>query len=117
MGKFAVIVQAGPQDGARALHGLLYADELHEAGHEVRVVFDGAGTTWVKTYSAPDHKYHDLFEKVRSAGLIGGVCEYCAAAFNVKAAVVQGGLPLQGDAGGHPSISRLVADGYALLVL
>ena len=117
MEKFAVIIQAGPQEGARALHGLLYADELHDAGHDVRVVFDGAGTTWVKAYSDSDHKYHALFEKVRDSGLISAVCEYCSGAFGVKDAIVEAALPLQGEARGHPSIARLVADGYSLLVL
>lgn len=117
MAKFGIIVQAGPQDLARALHGLLYAEELHGAGHDAQVVFDGAGTTWIKAFSEPDHKYHDLFERVRAAGLIAGACEYCAAAFQVRDEVQRAGVALQGDAQGHPSVARLVADGYQLLVL
>jgi len=117
LSEFAIIVQAGPQELARALHGLLYAQELHDAGHDVQVVFDGAGTTWVKAFSEPDNKYHDLFERVRGSGLIVGVCEYCAVAFQVKDDVRRAGVPLQGEANGHPSVARLVADGYQLLVL
>lgn len=31
---------------ARAVHAFLYARELKEHGHEVRLVFDGAGAEW-----------------------------------------------------------------------
>ncbi|HEY3367862.1 MAG TPA: DsrE family protein [Symbiobacteriaceae bacterium] len=115
--KFAIVVHAGPQELARALHGLLYAQDLHNAGHEVSVIFDGAGTTWVKTLEDPENKYHDVYRATKELGLIGGVCEYCAGAFGVAEDVKQSGLPIKGELHGHPSLSDLVAQGYAPLIL
>lgn len=115
--KFAIIVLASPQELARALHGLLYAQDLHHAGHEVQVIFDGAGTTWVKTFANPDHKYHDVYRVVKNLGLISKVCEYCAGAFGVADEVRQTGIPLAGEAAGHPSVADLVAQGFQLLIV
>ena len=47
--KYLIILQAGTESHegmARAVHALLYATELKEAGYEVALVFDGAGTEW-----------------------------------------------------------------------
>lgn len=115
--KFAILVHAGPQELARALHGLLYAMDLHNAGHEVRVVFDGAGTTWVKAFENPENKYYDMYRSVKSLDLIAGVCEYCSNAFGVLEDVKKTGVRLSGEASGHPSLADLVAEGFTPLVL
>lgn len=117
MAKFAIIVQAGPEASARAWHALLYADELHEAGHEVCVFFDGAGTTWVRAYAEPTHRRHDLFEKLLESGVIAGACAYCSVAFSVSDDVADAHVPLSDERDGHPSIATLVADGFSLVVL
>jgi hypothetical protein len=117
MGKYAIVLLAVPSDLGRAAHGLLYTKDLHEAGHEVQLIFDGAGTTWVKAFSQSDHKYHALYQEIKGAGLIGGACEYCAQAFQVSDAVEAEGVPFVGEFGGHPSVARLIAEGYALITL
>lgn len=115
--KFVIFVQAGPQELARALHGLLYARELHEAGIPVRVVFDGAGTTWIREFGNPGHKYHGVYRQVADAGLIDGACAYCAGAFGVKEDIQSAGISLLDAAGGHPSLVRYVRDGWMPLIL
>lgn len=115
--KFAIIIHSGPQDLARAVHGLLYAQELHEAGHLVQVMFDGSGTTWAKLFERPDHDFHPLYKGVKDAGLVAGYCEFCAGVFEVKDALEQAGLPVLNDNGGHPSLANLVKVGYVPLIM
>ncbi len=117
MAKFGIIVQAGENELARALHSLLYARELKEGGHEVRLIFDGAGTGWIPKMEDPGWKYHAAYRWVKEHGLIGGVCQYCSTAFRATDAAWQAGLTLLGEVDGHPSLLALVADGYQLLVL
>jgi len=117
MAKYAVILQAQPGDLGRAVHGLLYTKDLNEAGYEVQLIFDGAGTTWIKEFEKPDHKYHALYQEVKKRGLIGGACEYCAKAFKVDAEVIKSGVPFIGEYAGHPSIARLIKEGYLLITL
>ncbi len=113
MTKAATIVFAdtGTPDGlGRVVNALTTAKEFKEAGDEVLVVFDGAGTKWVDELSRSDHNYHGLFEDVRDQ--VAGACAYCAKAFGVKERVEEEGVPLMDDFAGHPSVRKLVNDGY-----
>lgn len=76
--KFLIVVHAGPTELAKALHALLYGQELREAGYAVQIMFDGAGTTWVKEFKNPEHKYFDVYKHVEKLGIVAGACEYCA---------------------------------------
>ena len=47
MSKVAIVIladTAGPGDFGRAVNGLMTAKEFKEAGDEVQIIFDGAGT-------------------------------------------------------------------------
>ena len=121
-GEYAIILQAGkqhPEGLARALHALLYAKELKEHGHEVVLIFDGAGTTWAEEFSNPksDSVYRPLYEELKQAGAISIVCDYCASAFKVKAQLVERKVALAGEYAGHPSIAKWVDAGYQLIIL
>lgn len=115
--KFLIIVQAGPQELAKALHALLYGQELSAAEYGVQIIFDGAGTTWVKEFKDPAHQYFDVFQQVEAMGIIAGACEYCANAFGVVGHVKAAQIPLWATAGGHPSLVKYVQEGYLPVVL
>jgi len=115
--KYLLLVHAGPNELARALHALLYAQELQRAGIPAKVVFDGAGTVWLREFSNPQHKYHALFRQTLDAGLVDAACAYCARAFNVVEAVQALGVPLVDTAGGHPSLSAYVREGWTPITL
>ncbi len=117
MGKIAILVHASESEGAKALHSLLYAQELHEAGHEVQVIFDGAGTVWVKKFEDPENKYNPLYKSVKNLGVITGACEYCAGAFGVKNEVRKSGIRSLGEINGHPSLASLIAKDFQIITL
>ncbi len=93
-------------------NALTTAKEARQAGDDVRVVLDGAGTKWVPALSAEDHKYHRLFAEVRD---LASACLYCARAYGVKDEVAAGGIPFADEYAGHPSIRQLIVDGYAVV--
>ncbi|MDR6226842.1 DsrE family protein [Desmospora profundinema] len=117
MKKFVILVLADVTEGAKALHGLLYAQELHEAGHRVQVIFDGAGTAWIQRFEDPENKYNPLYRAVKNLGVIAGACEYCAGAFGVSDSVQQSGVQKLGEVQGHPSLAKLVAEDYQIITL
>lgn len=117
MAKFAILAQPQKSDTGRAMHSLLYAKQLHEAGHDVAVYYDGEGTTWISKFEDPQFPYHPLFREVSAAGLIAGACTYCAKAFGVSEAVEQSSVPFVDHDEGHPSIARLVGEGRTILTL
>lgn len=77
---------------------LLYAQELHEAGHLVQVIFDGAGTLWAKMFEQPTHDFNPLDRAV-------------------KEALERAGLPVLNDNDGHPSLADRVKVGYKPIIL
>jgi hypothetical protein len=120
--KFAIILQAGSKghDGmARAVHALLYAKELKEQGHDVVLIFDGAGTEWAEQLSDPagESGLAPLYTELKLLGIIEVVCDHCAQAFRVKDQLAQRNAPLTAEYAGHPSVAKWVAKGYQLVVL
>ncbi len=116
MSKAAFIILAGgdaPESLGRVVNGLTGALEFQESGSEVRIVFDGAGTRAAAALAQSDHKYHALFEKVRSR--ISGVCSYCAGAYRVKEQILALHLPLASDFQEHPSFKRLIDEEFVVL--
>ncbi len=120
--KYAVILQAGKKShegSARAVHAFLYAKELKEHGHEVLLIFDGAGTEWAEELSNPGStsKLKPAYDGLMEQGIVEIICDFCANAFKVKAPLVERERPLVGEYEGHPSIAKLVDEGYQLLIL
>ncbi|WP_254841353.1 DsrE family protein [Natronomonas marina] len=115
MTKAAIVILAGT-DGhenlGRLVNGLETAREFVEAGDDVEVIFDGAGTQWVERLEDPDSDQHDLYAAVRDDV---GVCDYCSGAFGVEEAVDDAGVVTLDEHGGHPSIRSLVEDGYEVI--
>jgi hypothetical protein len=58
----------------------------------------------------PDHKYYGHFESVKYE--IEGACACCAKAFGVEEDVQESGVELMGEFEGHPSLAKLVSEGY-----
>ncbi len=113
----AILVLAGTEtkaDLGRVVNALQIARELMESGDEVTIIFDGAGTQWVPALSNEEHKYHKLFLQTRS--VVAGACAYCANAYGVKGEIEKlDDVPLMDEFDGHPSIRKLLSNGYHVL--
>jgi hypothetical protein len=82
MSKTAFVILASadnPESLGRVVNALTAAHELIESGQEIEIIFDGAGSKAAATLSAERHRYHDLFNLVKSK--VSGVCRYCAKAY------------------------------------
>lgn len=121
-GKYLVILQAGKESHegmARAVHALLYSKELKEHGHEVVLLFDGAGTEWIAEWSKPDStdKLASMYQELREAGVTQVICDFCASAFQVKSVLEENKAPLTAEYKGHPSIAKFADKGYQIIIL
>ena len=87
--------------------------QFKESHDDVQLIFDGAGAKWIPELEKPDHKLLGLYAAVKDR--IGGVCEFCAGAFEVKDAVVACGVKLAGEFEGHPSFRKLVSQDYQVI--
>ncbi len=95
------------------MNALTTVREFKEADDEVKLIFDGAGTKWVAELAKPENRMHGLFEGVKDK--VAGVCAFCADAFGAKDAALAAGIPLLDEYAHHPSVRRLVADGYEVI--
>ncbi|MBT3445986.1 DsrE family protein [bacterium] len=116
MSKVAIVVLADtatPGDFGRAVNALMTAKEFKEAGDEVKIIFDGAGTKWISKFNEENGKYNSLFDSVRDK--VAGVCGYCASAFKVSEDVAKFNINLIDEFDGHPSFKKLVDEGFTVL--
>lgn len=121
MPRIAIILHAEPgtHDAmGRAAHALLYTRELKESGVDVKLIFDGGGTGWLKELANAENPLNGLYEIVKKTGAISGVCQYCIGAFGGEVADVKAqGLPIDGEYMGHPSLFSLIDNGYQIITL
>lgn len=114
--KVALVVLADSEshaDQGRMVNALETADEFREAGDEVRLIFDGAGTKWIPVLANPEHRRHKMFMDLQES--VTGACAFCARAFHVEDQVRAAGFQLLAEHGEHPSIRSLVADGFQVI--
>jgi predicted peroxiredoxin len=121
--KIAIIILSDPKAGdealGRAFNALATAHEALQAGDEVEVVFNGAGTRWAAELAKLTHPANGLYNAVRET--IKGASCGCAAVFGATNSVEACGLPLLKDKvlTGTPGLSNLrryLAEGWQTLV-
>jgi hypothetical protein len=111
---FLVLADTETREGlGRAVNAMIGTKEFTEAGDEVQLIFDGAATKWVGEFAKPDHRYHALFEAVRDR--VAGACGYCARAYGAEQDVDREQIALLDEYEHHPSLRRLVAEGFQIL--
>jgi len=115
MPRAAIVVLEGTESASglsRVVNAMEATREFIDAGDDVVLIFDGAGTQWIRELEDESHKYSHLYDQVREEV---SVCDYCANAFDVNDAVDEAGIERLDEYEGHPSIRSLVADGYEVI--
>ncbi|WP_280396690.1 hypothetical protein [Nocardia carnea] len=120
--KTAVLVLSDPNGGDEALgrmfNALAAAYDFDQAGDEVRVQFQGAGTRWPELLESPEHPAYEVYQAVRHT--IAGISCGCSDLFGGRDGATAAGLdlikdnPLPGTSG-VASVRALVDNGYAIL--
>ena len=121
--KTAIIILSDPKAGSeealgRVFNGLAAAYDFKQAGDEVTIRFQGAGTRWIGELSKKDHAAHELFEAVKDH--VAGVSCGCADVFGATEEAQKSGFdlikenPVPGTTG-MASFRKLAAEGYTIL--
>lgn len=122
--KIAILVLSDPRSGAdealgRVFNALALAHESREAGDEVDLVFQGAGTRWPEQLAQLGHPANALYNAVRDS--VKGVSCACSEVFGARQAVERSGLALLEQRAipgmsGSASARRYYADGWHVAV-
>lgn len=116
MSKAAILLLADTEthaDLGRAVNAMVAAKEFKEAGDDVRLIFDGAATKWPSVLADSEHKAHGLYEQVQD--VVAGACGFCARAFESESDVKAQHVHLLEEYDGHPSIRKMINDGYQVV--
>lgn len=121
MTKVALVVLSStenPEAHGRLIHALIDGKALKDAGHDVKLVFEGIGVTWLEAFHVREHPvtkgYGAEFDVLRPQ--IHGACDFCTTQrFKVQEPVAALGIPLLGEAGHHFNVSQLLAEGYQII--
>ena len=117
--KTAIVVLSDPKNGSeeslgRVFNALATAYDFKNAGKEVSILFQGAGTRWPETLQDEDHPAHDLFEAVQDK--IQGISCACADVFGADTLgydlIKDNSVP---KTTGLPSLSNLQQQGFNVL--
>ena len=97
------------------IHVLLNALDMKAKGYDVKLVIEGEATKVIPEMAAASHPLNQIYQKIKSQGLIDGVCRACSAKMNVTAQVEAEGLAFLDDMNGHPSMARYLNNGFELI--
>ncbi len=120
--KVTIIIFSDPKNGEEALgrvfNGLAAAYDFRQAGDDVSVVFQGAGTRWIGELNQQQHPAHELFEAVKDQ--VAGVSCGCAEVFGGTEEAEKAGLDLIKDnpipgTPGVASLRKYAAEGSTIL--
>ena len=116
MNKVAIVVlaEAGSHESlGRVVNAMEFAKELHENGDDVKLIFDGAGVTFIPELEKDDHDAHPLYEAVKP--VTDGACKFCSKAFGVINEVRKTDVGLLDDYDDHPSMRTYLTNGYQIV--
>ena len=116
MNKVAVVVLAekGSHESlGRVVNAMELAKECHEKGDDVKIIFDGAGVTFIPELENEEHDAHPLYKAVTP--VIEGACKFCSKAFGVINEIQKTDVTLLADYDDHPSLRTYIADGYQIV--
>lgn len=116
MTKVAIVILAehGSHEAmGRVANALEFAKELKEENDDVKIIFDGAGVTFVPELADESHDAHPLFKAVEDK--IDGACKFCSKAFGVINEVRKTNTPLVAEYDDHPSLRKYIKDGHQVV--
>lgn len=94
------------------VHVLLNAMDLHEAGHEVKIIFEGESVTLPKVF---EDEHFELYFKAKKNNLIAGVCYGCSAQLGVLEFNKNLDYPLLKDMKGHAGMKSYIDEDYEII--
>jgi len=88
---------------------------MQERGYEGKIVIEGAATKLLPELAKENNPMHTLWEKVKAAGLVDGVCKACSNKMSTLEAAKDQGLTFLDEMTGHPSMARYRDDGFEIV--
>jgi len=96
-------------------HVLLNTLDLHQNGYEVQVILEGSATRLLQQLADSQQPFANLYQQVKTQGLIDCVCQACATKMGSLEAAREQNLPLCNEMSGHPDMRRYLEAGFTII--
>jgi len=96
-------------------HVMLYALDLNEKGHDVKLIIEGAATSLITELAEDGKPFANLYAKIREKNLLTCICKACSQKMGTLEEAEKQGLNIVGDLQGHPSIEQYINDGFQVI--
>jgi len=113
MGKHALFAFNG--DPMCFIHVILNAIDLHEKGHEVKVIVEGSATKLVGEFENDKNPFFNLYKKLKEMNLIDCYCKACSNKMGTLEKVNELKFPTCDELMGHPSMGKYIDQGYTII--
>ena len=113
MKKIALFIFNG--DPMCFIHVLLNAIDLNENGYQVKIVIEGSAVKLIPELAEEGNPQNKLWGKVKSLGLVEGVCRACSNKMGASKDAEKQGLTLLDDMSGHPGMADYMDQGYEII--
>ena len=97
------------------IHVLLNALDMKEKGFDCKIVIEGSATKLLPDLAKSDNPLHKLWENVKKAGLVDGVCKACSNKMGTSEAAKEQGLALLDKMSGHPGMAQYRDEGFEII--
>lgn len=96
------------------MHVLINVLDLNEKGLEAKIIVEGEAVKLIKVLE--DEK-NELYLKTKQLGLFDSICQACSHQMGVLEYNKQTGIPIKGNAKGHPAMYDYIEKGYEIITL
>lgn len=96
------------------MHILINALDLYEKGVDAKIIVEGEAVKLIKVLEEEGNK---PYLKVKELGLFDSICKACSAQMGVLEYNETTGIPIKGNANGHPAMYDYINAGYEIITL
>lgn len=96
------------------MHVLINAVDYHEKDVDVKIIVEGEAVKLIKVLEEEENK---LYLKTKELGLFDSICKACSAQMGVLEYNETVGIPIKGNANGHPAMNDYTSQGYDIITL
>lgn len=96
------------------MHILINSLDMYEKGIDNKIIVEGEAVKLIKVLEEEENK---LYLKVKELGLFDSICKACSAQMGVLEYNEKTGIPIKGNANGHPAMYDYIKDGYQIVTL
>ncbi|TFG07425.1 MAG: cytoplasmic protein [Promethearchaeota archaeon] len=97
------------------IHVILNALDMHEKGHDVKVIIEGSACKLASEFENQSNPFYKKYQELNEKGLVDCFCKACSNKMGSLGIVEKMGFPTCDEMLGHPSMAKYIDQGYEII--